>query len=356
VFSRDIVRVCRRGATVVASMMLVVGVAAPAAADEVSRIRSRPDSDGPTRVSVGLFLTDLASIETAEETVNIAGYLFLRWKDRRLAYDPVAIGTDRRVYTLDQVWWPGLEFVTAPRDRTRVSYEYRVSPDGSVFYQERFFSTVATRLNLRWFPYDRQTVTVAAESFIHDSREVVFTADTKISGVGKEAPPSEWIIGPASVRVVAKRSDPEDTSYSRFVLSVELSRRPEFYFWKLFVPLLLIIGIAYCTTWMDPTLVNPRVPVCCVSLVAAVTLNFAISRALPRVPYLTFMDGFITMCYLFIGLAAVESLGLHALERHNQDALAHAIDWHFRWIYPASFAVGMLLLGVWFFVLGSSPR
>jgi hypothetical protein len=338
--------------------VLVLGLALArlAAADEPGQMRSRPDSGRPTPVRVGMFLTDIASIETAEETVNVAGYLFLRWKDPRLAYDPAAVGTDRRVYPLEQVWWPGLEFVTAPRDRTRVSYEYRVSPDGSVFYQERFYATVATRLNLRWFPYDSQTMTVAAESFIHDSREVVFTADTTISGVGRGAPPSEWIIGTSSARVVSKRSDPEDTSYSRFVLDVELSRRPAYYVWKLFVPLLLIIGIAYCTTWMDPTLVNPRVPVCCVSLVAAVTLNFAISRSLPRVSYLTFLDAFITLCYLFIGFAAVESLGLHALERHNQDAVATAIDWHFRWVYPASFGVSVAALVSWYFLVGVPPR
>lgn len=335
--------------------MLVLGLALVQAA-AADGLRSRPDTGRPTTVTVGLFVTDIASIETAEETVNIAGYLFLKWKDPRLAYDPATVGTDRRVYPLDQVWWPGLEFVTAPRDRTRVSYEYRVSPDGSVFYQERFYSTVSTRLNLRWFPYDKQTITVAAESFIHDSREVVFTADTKISGVGREAPPGEWVIGPSSVRVVSKRSDPEDTSYSRFVLDVELSRRPAYYFWKLFVPLLLIIGIAYSTTWMDPTLVNPRVPVCCVSLVAAVTLNFAIARSLPRVSYLTFMDAFITMCYLFIGLAAVESLVLHALERHNKDAVAHSIDWHFRWVYPALFGVAVVGLTMWYFLLGSPQR
>jgi hypothetical protein len=303
-----------------------------------------------------MFITDIASIETAEETVNVAGYLFLKWKDPRLAYDPATVGTDRRAYPLEQVWWPGLELVTAPRDRTRVSHEYRVSPDGSVFYQERFYSTVATRLNLRWFPYDKQIVTIAAESFIHDSREVVFTADGKISGVGREAPPSEWVIGASSTRVVAKRSDPEDTSYSRFELDIELSRRPEYYVWKLFVPLLLIIGIAYCTTWMDPTLVNPRVPVCCVSLVAAVTLNFAISRSLPRVSYLTFMDAFITMCYLFIGLAAVESLALHALERHNKDAAATVIDLHFRWVYPASFGLAVASLISWYFLVGAPSR
>ena len=42
----------------------------------------------PVNVKVGLFLTNLIEVDEVKEMFHISGYLFMTWKDPRLAFSP----------------------------------------------------------------------------------------------------------------------------------------------------------------------------------------------------------------------------------------------------------------------------
>jgi hypothetical protein len=49
----------------------------------------------PVNVKVGLFLTNLIDVDEVKELFHISGYLFMTWKDPRLAFSPAGGATDR---------------------------------------------------------------------------------------------------------------------------------------------------------------------------------------------------------------------------------------------------------------------
>src|SRR6266581_8215133 len=63
--------------------------------------RPNPDS-GPTEISVGMWVVDISSIDSAQQTFTAEIALVLRWKDPRLTHT----GSGVVRYPLEQVWHP----------------------------------------------------------------------------------------------------------------------------------------------------------------------------------------------------------------------------------------------------------
>jgi hypothetical protein len=63
----------------------------------------RPESgNGPTQVSVGIWIVDINNIDSAQQNFTADIAIVLRWKDARLAHT----GTGAVHYALDQIWTP----------------------------------------------------------------------------------------------------------------------------------------------------------------------------------------------------------------------------------------------------------
>src|SRR5437899_6594313 len=70
---------------------------------EAPTLIERPNADaGPTEISVGIWIVDINSIDSAQQSFGADIFIVLRWKDPRVAH------TDNGVahYALDQIWNP----------------------------------------------------------------------------------------------------------------------------------------------------------------------------------------------------------------------------------------------------------
>src|SRR5688500_16292800 len=91
------------------ALILLTGVAGAHAvavgAGSGESAATRPDPEGrATRVSVGIYVVDVAEIDDTRRTFTADVYVLLHWKDGRLA-SPEA---SRRVLPLTAVWHPAL--------------------------------------------------------------------------------------------------------------------------------------------------------------------------------------------------------------------------------------------------------
>src|SRR5208283_6085943 len=97
-----------------------------------------PQVDGkPVQVSVGLFLTNLIDVDEVKELFQISGYLFMTWKDPRLAFSPRP-GATQREYTPDEIWIPSLLMINATAAREKVTANIKGDADGTIHYIELF--------------------------------------------------------------------------------------------------------------------------------------------------------------------------------------------------------------------------
>ncbi len=127
-------------------------------------LHSLPPGPRPLPVTIGAYLIDLERIEEATGTYALAGYLDLEWRDPRLSRE-VFPNLNRTHISLQDIWWPNIEFFNQHEPRNIANLQLGVRDDGTVVYEERFRVRLGSELNFRRFPFDRQDLLLQIESF-----------------------------------------------------------------------------------------------------------------------------------------------------------------------------------------------
>src|ERR1700730_1316878 len=126
-----------------------------ASSAEVPPLIDRPNADsGPTEISVGMWVVDISSIDSAQQTFTAEIAVVLRWKDPRLAHT----GSGVVRYPLEQVWHPRVGIVNETNSVVRKFPDWvEVETDGRVICRQRYAGAFTQPLRLQSFPFDRQT-------------------------------------------------------------------------------------------------------------------------------------------------------------------------------------------------------
>ncbi len=338
-----------------AVLLLALGLAAlPAPSAGAASARPQadptltpPNRQGPTEVEVGFDLISISKISELDETFDIDGFLYLRWKDERLAVPGPAAAAPREV-KLGDVWRPHIAIFNARNDRTVPHARVLAWPDGRVLYRERFGATVISDMDLRRFPLDTQILQVDVSPFAYDESTLRLRVGPNLVGHYAGIRLDSWNIGKTSGRTIPSRLDSDGMKYSRVAFETTLKRKHGFYIWKVFLPLLLIVGMSWTLFWLEPQNVNVSLSVGATSMLAAIAVNFAVASSLPRISYMTLMDAFIFACYTAIFLSLVVDVRVWCLHRRGEDEAARRTDRLCRWAFPAGFGVVCAVLIVWF--------
>jgi Neurotransmitter-gated ion-channel ligand binding domain/Neurotransmitter-gated ion-channel transmembrane region len=318
--------------------------------DAAERLKLLPE-ERPVGVKVGLYVSNLAEINQSSETFDVAGYLFYTWRDGRLAYNAKRIGTNTRSVKLDDIWHPALEMVNFKESKASDT-TVTVSANGTVLAQERFSKTLSSGLDLRRFPFDREQLQVVVESLLYPLNDVQFTTDKEKLAIGKDSfvSLSEWTI--QGVRGIDGKSffPPEQQEYSRVTMDVSIQRNSGFYLFKVMMPLLLITIASWSVFWIDAKEFSTQITIAFTNLLTVVALLLVVNDALPRVGYLTFMDGFTMLCFAAILAAILELIWAHRWESRDDHEQAQRIHVMARWIVPSTFFLACL--GLWGIMVG----
>jgi gamma-aminobutyric acid receptor subunit beta len=142
---------------------------------ETPALIERPASgNGPTQVSVGIWIVDISNIDSAQQTFTGDIAIVLRWKDARLAHT----GTGVAHYGHDQIWTPRTGIANETSSVVhKLPESAEVEPDGTVLYRQRYVGSFTQPLRLRSFPFDRQTFHVQLVAVRYRPNEVRFVPD-----------------------------------------------------------------------------------------------------------------------------------------------------------------------------------
>jgi hypothetical protein len=154
---------------------------------EAPPLIERPGSgNGPTQVSVGIWIVDINNIDSAQQNFTADIAIVLRWKDARLAHT----GTGAVHYALDQIWTPRVSIANETNSVVRKLPESaEVEPDGTVLYRQRYVGSFTQALRLQSFPFDRQSFRIQFVAIRYRPNEVVFVADENWIHDGLRKPP-----------------------------------------------------------------------------------------------------------------------------------------------------------------------
>ena len=142
---------------------------------ETPALIERPASgNSPTQISVGIWVVDINSIDSAQQNFTADIAVVLQWKDARLAHT----GTGLAHYALDQIWTPRVAIANETSSVTRKFPDsVEVEPDGTVIYRQRYVGSFTQSLRLQSFPFDRQAFHIQLVAIRYRPNEVVFVPD-----------------------------------------------------------------------------------------------------------------------------------------------------------------------------------
>lgn len=296
-------------------------------------------------VTVAITIIDFAGIDPQHELFEMAGYLDLAWTDPSLVLPKEQGGRDRRRFRKGDIWAPELEFVNAAEQVEGERYgDLYVDRAGRVAQRVRFSHKFRSALYLKRFPFDRQALHIAVSPFDLFAKDIDLIADQKGTGKLPGASVPDWRIEGFRARVEAPADgDPADQTY-RF--EVEVARRSMFYFWRVFLPLALLVAASWSVFWIDEAAAPAKFGTAVTVLVSLVAFSYTIDFSLPKVPYLTFADTFSLTVFLFVLAVIFAVTAIHFIHRARGTGPAERFQQFARWAFPAGFMAVIALEAV----------
>jgi hypothetical protein len=304
----------------------------------------------PVKVKIGLFLTNLIDVDEVKEMFHISGYLFMTWKDPRLAFSPARGATDRS-YNLDSIWVPRVFMVNASVQREKITTNARGDPDGTIHYLELFQAELTTSFYLEPFPFDTESLEMFVEPFLDERDTMTLEYDNQVGGVGTEpfVELAQWKI--LAIRGAEQRHAIAATGRAISELEIDLvvQRRYRYYLWKVFLPLFAMVAIAYSAFWIKTSDYYTQISITLTAILTEIAFLFAISSSLPKVPYLTFIDAFFLMSFAFSCGCIVELVVVHQSLERNREEHAARVRTISRILYPVLYVAILVLAALSFF-------
>ncbi|MBW2716034.1 MAG: hypothetical protein JRD03_08155 [Deltaproteobacteria bacterium] len=320
-------------------------------ADENS-LTEPPNPNGPTIVGVGFFVNDIRGIDPVLDEFQFRGYVQVLWCDPRLAFDPSETGQQEIVITgdrvekyLERVWFPSGYPVNKVGEMSFSERVLRIRHDGTIAQSINVSLPLATHYDLRRFPLDRQTLELQLESYLWDHQHLQFVHDETISGFSDGISIPEWNIEAVSGHVNDAAVMRSDTPFSRYTLKIEISRKPGFYLWKVFLPLVVIVALSWSIFWMTDERFSGRSRISATGVLTVVAYQFVFAENLPRVGYLTLLDQVMIGSFGLLAVTVLESLLVDRANRQDPEK-AIRIDRTARWLFPTVYALMLVTIAL----------
>ena len=341
---------------------------------------SNPESDkrgipldtSPLEVRMGFTLSNITDVNEREETIDFDGALFLSWKDDRLAYEPTTVGytseyklgdhsqVPRLIYQGDfsvkeifNGWRPHIILQNGIGDRVKTNISLGIWPDGTVVYGEAFSAKAETPMDLRRFPFDRQKLEIFFQVFLYKRDQLVLKPDDNLAStwnqnIGIAQWDNEGFLFSERTIEMATLSG-RKTLKSELVASINIKRQPMHFLFSTILPLVVLVCLSWTVFWLDDETVSNRINISFIGILSVVAYYFVIQNNIPNISYLTLIDAFIIMTFIFLAASVIVSLVVDKLNRAGKSKIGDKIDYVSRWIFPSSYLlITILLVGLFF--------
>jgi hypothetical protein len=326
-------------AAVFALLRSVHGADAPTAMQPAA---ARPGVEaGPTKVSVGVWATDIAKIDSAEQTFKASLFVGLRWHDPRLAHGEAGV----KSYALDDIWHPNL--VVANDDgsvKETLPEKAHAAADGTVTYRQRYVGPFMQKLDLRQFPFDSHRFRAHFVALGHRPTEIQFVPNEELvagglpqgAGIADVLTMVDWNVDAPTAFTDPYHASP-GVEIAGYAFEFQAKRLVQHYLVKVMVPLLLIVMMSWTVFWIDPTNGGTQISVAVTSMLTLIAYRFAVGTEVPRLPYLTRLDAFILASSLLVFCSLIEVMVTTRFATDGKVDLARRIDRRCRFIFPLTF-------------------
>lgn len=303
----------------------------------------------PRQVELGVYILDISDIDEPAGQFTAHVLLGTYWQDAERAF----AGAEPRVWREDAAlgeantgWRPMVEFnrTTGPAELHHSLL--RVHPDGRVEFERQMTVRIATSLDLRKLPFDTQQLQLELESFQYQADAVTLSLKRDDLRITDRISLPQWQPGALIGAVASVYREVYGETYSRATVTIAMRRHTQFYIWQMMVPLGIVLAMAFAVFFLPPADLSDRMSVIIASLLTVVALSYSLHSGLPKISYLTVIDWFFVLAYVFLGLAMAGMVWISTLHRRDEARAEHYDRW-LRWAYPGAYLLSAGVVVMW---------
>lgn len=302
---------------------------------------SRPgkESGKPTQVQYQVYIIDIDSINTAEQSFAANVFYALHWEDPRLAHST----QEPLIIPLSKIWHPNVHILNIQKVWKTFPELVEVSPDGKVTYRQRIWGHFSQPLKLYKFPFDKQHFELKFVSIYHPGKVEFIKHSQRRSGISKIFSLPDWKIVQSQLNTKPQNLLEGNPINASFVFTITAKRYVEFYALKFMVPLLLIVIMSFLAFWINPSESGSRINVTVTAMLTLIAYRFVIATLLPKVSYMTRLDIFILSATLLVFLSVILASICSLFMRHQQVKKVMYIDRVCRVCFPILLIIIIIL-------------
>jgi hypothetical protein len=294
----------------------------------------------PSEVWFFGYILDIHSINSSDQSFTGNVFYRLRWQDARLA----GASTQNRILPLEAVWHPQLQIINQQKVWKTFPDEVSVSPQGEVLYRQRVCGSFSQPMNLREFPFDRQTFMIQLAASGLDARQFQMLPDpAAASAIAANLSLAGWTIKDIQAQSAPYAPLPNYPALPGFAIRFTAARQMGYYLFKILLPLVLIVTMSWLGFWIHPTQAGVQISVAVTSMLTLIAFRFMISGFLPSISYLTRLDKLVLGSTILVFAALVEVITTANLASRDAIDRALTMDRRSRVLFPLLFL--LLVLG-----------
>ena len=247
-------------------------------------------NQSPEIVKTGVLIINVSELNLADNSFHADFYLWFRWKGN---IDPLK---NLEFSNLEDEW----DFSDTDLYSANV-----VLKDGSFYNSYHVRGKFTYNFKLHNYPFDKQDIDIQLKNSIYTANELLYVADTANSNIQPDVVIPGWNIEKLQFKSWQHKYHsnfglPEvydSNVYNNISFSVLLSKPVDYFFWKLLLPVLIVLFSGLGTALIHPKYVDARIYAPIGALLTAVFLAQSYSAKLPDISYLVLMDKVYLMAY-----------------------------------------------------------
>uniref|UniRef100_A0A8C2MNY7 Gamma-aminobutyric acid receptor subunit gamma-2 n=1 Tax=Cricetulus griseus TaxID=10029 RepID=A0A8C2MNY7_CRIGR len=271
----------------------------------------RPDIGvKPTLIHTDMYVNSIGPVNAINMEYTIDIFFAQTWYDRRLKFNSTIKVLRLNSNMVGKIWIPDTFFRNSKKADahwiTTPNRMLRIWNDGRVLYTLRLTIDAECQLQLHNFPMDEHSCPLEFSSYGYPREEIrssVEVGDTRSWRLYQFS-----FVGLRNTTEVVKT-----TSGDYVVMSVyfDLSRRMGYFTIQTYIPCTLIVVLSWVSFWINKDAVPARTSLGITTVLTMTTLSTIARKSLPKVSYVTAMDLFVSVCFIFVFSALVEYGTLH---------------------------------------------
>ena len=323
----------------------------------------------PFKLITELIVEDIDRVDGKRLEFDSLYTLYVYWKDPRVAdvlkkfdaYEDTNVPAWLCDYEARTVWGesrklfdPVVEFYNRKSNpdfaQGRADW-VEIFSNGTVQMRVRDTATFKAKFDFKKFPFDEQIFSFliypefpaskmifVAEPIMEEYKKNLYVVEGED---GINIP--EWKV--TTVDYYIDRYKEGDYEYQGFIVEIGAERVTNYYIFKIIIPILLILSISWSVFWIDRAQIEAKANITIVALLSLIAYNLIMDDVIPKLDYLTFMDAFIFLSYLYTGAATI--LCIYSFYRYKKyKRKINLVDYYAKLLGPITYFVGIFLCSI----------